>query len=106
MAQYRLGNYQEAADWAQSPAQGPFLPAQAEACAILSMARYKQGNDEEARLALANCNRIIETTVSGAGQDLGQDWRDWIVVLALQSEAKQMMDGQSVSAAPSTSPAR
>jgi serine/threonine protein kinase len=100
MAEYRLGNYNEAVNWAQASAQNPFPHSQAEAYAVLAMSRYKLGNAEGAQSELANCNRVIETKLPAPGQDLGLDWRDWIIAHALQSEAKRLIEGESAPAAP------
>ena len=93
LAQYRLGNYQEAAKWAQAAAKNSFPHSQAEAYAVLAMARYKLGNEIDARQMLSNCNHVIESRLAKPGESLGQDWKDWIIAHALQSEAKQMIEG-------------
>jgi len=97
LAQYRLGNYQEAAKWAQAAAKTPFPHSQAEAYATLAMAQYMLGNENDARQTLTNCNDVIQSRLAKPGQFLGQDWKDWIIAHALQSEAKQMIDGESSS---------
>jgi Flp pilus assembly protein TadD len=106
LAQYRLGNYQEAAKWVQAAARTAFPHSQAEAYAILAMAQYKLGNENDARQTLTNCNNVIENGLAKPGEWLGQDWKDWIIAHALQSEAKRLIDGEPASAAPLTSPPR
>jgi tetratricopeptide (TPR) repeat protein len=99
MAEYRLGNYKEAVNWAQASAKNSFPHSQAEAYAILAMAQYKLGNIEAARRELTNCNRVIETKLPREG-DLGNDWVDVIIARTLQSEARQLIEGESSSVAP------
>jgi hypothetical protein len=91
MAEYRLGNYNEAVNWAQASAKNPFPHSQAEACAVLAMAQYKLGSTENALRELSNCNRVIETKLPQPGKDLGSDWRDWIIAHALQREANTLI---------------
>src|SRR4029077_6390080 len=97
LAQYRLGNYQEAAKWAETAAKTSFPHSQAEAYAVLAMAQYKLGNENDARQTLTNCNDIIESKLAKPGQFLGQDWKDWIIAHALQSEATRRVEGESPS---------
>jgi serine/threonine protein kinase len=90
LAQYRLGNYSEAIKWAQESAKNSFPYSQAEACAVLTMAQYKSGNAEAARQALAHCNQVIALQLPKPGENLGQDWRDWIIARTLRREAEAM----------------
>jgi tetratricopeptide (TPR) repeat protein len=94
LAQYRLGNYEESIKWAQASAQNPFPHSRAEAFAVIAMAQYKLGNHDDARQELTKCDRVIETKLPVLGNPLGGDWRDWIIAHALQSEAKQTIDGE------------
>ena len=92
LAQYRLGNYSEAIKWAQESAIDPFPYSQAEACAVLAMAQYKSGNAEAARQALKHCNEVIDRQLPKPGENLGQDWRDWIIARTLRTEADAMVN--------------
>lgn len=106
LAEYRQGHSNEAIEWASSAAKHSFPYSKAEAFAILAMAQFKSGRVNEARTALADCTKVIEEKLPKLSSgDLGGDWRDWIIVHALQSEAKQMIDGGVPSAtAPANSP--
>src|SRR5262249_46056250 len=104
LAQYRLGNYEEAVKWAQLAAQVQFPYSQAEATAITAMSQFKLNQLDEARSALARCNKLVEEKLPKLEQgSLGDDWRDWIIAHALQAEAKQLIDGETISAAFSVS---
>jgi serine/threonine protein kinase len=96
LAQYRLGNYQEAAKWAEAAVKTAFPHSQGEAYAVLAMAQYKLGNENLARETLTNCNYVIERGLAKPGEWLGQDWKDWIIAHALESEAKQTIDGEAL----------
>jgi hypothetical protein len=63
------------------------------------MSDFKLNQLATARTALADCNKVIAEKLPSAEQGPGGDWRDWIIVHALQSEAKQMIDGDSSYAA-------
>src|ERR1700722_15209856 len=99
LAQYRLGNYQEAIYWAQVPDLGHWIQPKADNLAILAMAQFKSGNVETARLTMTKCNEYIASKLP-TGKLPGPDWRDWILAQALQSEAKQLIDGQPLSPQP------
>jgi hypothetical protein len=105
LAQYRLRNYTEAANWAQESAKNPFPYSQAEAYAVMAMVQQKLGKDTETTQELTNCNRIPEIGLPKPGQDLGEDWRDWIIAHVLHSGAKRMIGGEpsSVANLPKTS---
>jgi serine/threonine protein kinase len=109
LAEFRLGHYEEAASWAKLAAQGPLPHSQAQAAAIFAMAEFKLNQLDSARSALAECNKVIEDKLSKPERDPGNDWRDWIIAHALQSEAKRLIDGppaaDEASALIQTSPA-
>jgi len=48
---------------------------------------------------MTKCNEYIASRLP-VGQLAGPDWRDWILAHALQSEAKQLIDGQPLSPKP------
>jgi len=74
---------------------------QAEAAAIMAMSQFKLSQKDKAQSALADCNKIIEEKLKKLEKgDLGGDWRDWIIAHALQSEAKNLIDGEPLSPEP------
>jgi hypothetical protein len=100
LAEFRVGHYEEAVKWADLAAKGPLPHSQAEAAAIIAMAHFKLNQSEKALTALADCNSIIaEKLPKPDKEELGTDWRDWIIAHALQSEARQMIEGERSSAA-------
>jgi serine/threonine protein kinase len=94
-AEYRQRDFAEAIKWAGSAVKDPFPYSKAEGYSILAMSRFKMGQTNEARAALADCDQVIEKSLPKVNSgDLGQDWRDWIIAHALQSEAKQTINGE------------
>jgi tetratricopeptide (TPR) repeat protein len=96
LAEYRQRHYDEAVKWAQLAAANPYPYSQAEAYAILAMAQYQLGQEREARAVLAKCDDDIQRRLPKVGtQDLGQDWKDWIIAHALFTEATNLIDRSS-----------
>jgi len=93
LAEYRQQRFSEAVKWADSATKDPFPYSKAEGYAILSMARFKSGQTNEAFIALAECGKVIEEQLPKLSNgNLGQDWRDWIIAHALQKEAKALVN--------------
>ena len=92
LAEYRQGHFVEALDWATESAKNSFPQSQAEAYAVMAMAHFKLGNIEGARLALTNCNKVLEDRLPHYGAELGSDWRDWIIAHTLQKEADTLIN--------------
>lgn len=101
LAELRTGHYEEAVNWAQLASKGMNPHCQAEAAAIMAMSQFKLSQKDKAQSALADCNKIIEEKLKKLEKgDLGGDWRDWIIAHALQSEAKNLIDGEPLSPEP------
>jgi eukaryotic-like serine/threonine-protein kinase len=99
LAEFRLGHYEEAIKWAGLAAEGRSVHPKACAFAVLAMSQFKLNRFDEARTALSACEKIIEEKLPKPEQDLGREWRDWIIVHALRSEAKRMMEVEAPSSA-------
>jgi eukaryotic-like serine/threonine-protein kinase len=104
LAEFRLGHYDEAMKWASLAAKGSFPQPKACALAVLAMSQFKLDQSDDARTALSECNKIIEEQMPKPERDLGRAWRDWIIARALQSEAKQLIDGEPSVARPANLP--
>jgi eukaryotic-like serine/threonine-protein kinase len=93
LAEYRRGHFASAVEWARFASTNQFPNSQAEAFAILSMGQYKLNQVDAARTNLSNCEKVVLTQLPGLGaQDLGVDWRDWIIAHALLTEAQNLFD--------------
>lgn len=96
LAEYRVGNYQEALKWSREPVKKAFPYSKAEAYAVMAMAQYQLGDLSAARDALAECDRVVTTKLAQPGQNLGTDWRDWIIAHALQKEATELINSKTL----------
>jgi hypothetical protein len=100
LAEYRLGNWEGATNWANRAAANSSPYARGEANAILAMAQFQLKHVEDARDALNKCTEVVRTELPKfTDKDLGGDGRDLIIAHALQSEAKQMIDSEPSSTA-------
>src|SRR5258708_35189473 len=61
LAEYRLGNWEAATNWANRAATNSSRYARAEANAILAMAQFQLKHVEDARNALNKCAEIVGT---------------------------------------------
>jgi hypothetical protein len=91
LAEYRLGHYQAATNWAGHAIQGTFEYPSANAAAVMAMSQYKLNQLDNARTTLAYCNKVIEEKMPKFGQDLGDAWPDWIIAHALLTEAQNLL---------------
>jgi eukaryotic-like serine/threonine-protein kinase len=91
LAEYRLGHYQAATNWAGRAIQGQFEYPSANAAAVMAMSQFKLNQLENARITLDFCNKVIEEKMPKFGQDLGGAWQDWIIAHALLTEAKNLL---------------
>jgi serine/threonine protein kinase/tetratricopeptide (TPR) repeat protein len=92
LAEYRQGHFDGAVKWARLASANPLPYSQAEAFAVLSMGQYKLNQVDAARTNLSNCEKVVLTQLPGLGsQDLGGDWRDWIIAHALLNEAQNLL---------------
>ena len=105
LAEYRLGNWEGATNWANRAAANSSPYARAEANAILAMAQFQLKNTDGARHALNKCTEVVGTELPKfTDEDVGASWRDLIIAHALQSEAKQLIDGEPSAASPPNLP--
>jgi serine/threonine protein kinase len=103
LAEYRLDHWDKAIDRARRAEGDPQPVLHAETSAVLAMALFKSGKASDARSALGDCAKIIEEKLPKPEQDLGFDWRDWIIAHALQSEATGLIIGGAQAGAAPTS---
>ena len=94
-----------ATNWANRAAANSFPYVRAEANAILAMAQFQLRHAQDARDALKKCTEVVGTELPKfTDKDLGGDWRDLIIAHALESEAKQLIDGEASIARPANLP--
>jgi len=103
LAEYRQGHWAGAIDWAQRAAKNSFPYSRAEAYATLAMAQYQLNQTGNSRATLAKCVEVVETKMPTLENgDLGQDWRDWIIIHALLKEARTLIEGATTPKSNST----
>ena len=93
LAEFREGHFEEAMTRARLPAGSSLAFLQADAAAITAMSQLKLDHPDEAREALADCERAMEGLPKGRPDGLGGDWRDWVFAYVLHVEAYQMING-------------
>lgn len=98
LAEYRQGNYAAAAEWAATAGKTSFAYAVVEAGAVLAMARHHLKESDAARASLTKASTIFENKLpKPESEDLGSDWRDWVIARALLAEARLLIESPSAS---------
>src|SRR5262249_51258708 len=98
LSEYRQGHFTNAAEWIEKVLQrsGEFDFRDAQAYMVLAMAQQQLHRTEEARAALAKGGEIADTKRPRTERgNVGVYWFDWIIVRALQREAKSLIEGTS-----------
>jgi eukaryotic-like serine/threonine-protein kinase len=107
MSSYRLGRLREAADWAEKAVNGPTAEAQAKAkaFAVLAMARWRLGENDAAREALAEGNALAPKLVpQDDSVDLGESWVAWLIARISLDEAAALIDAPETNPRPRENP--
>ena len=79
MSSYRLGNFREAIAWAEKAVKSSMPEAQAKAFAVIAMANWQLGQQDEARTALAKGDTLAPRIKPEHGkEDLGESWVAWL----------------------------
>ena len=102
LAEYRLGNFAPAADWAQRgvASAGTNWSCHLEGQMVLAMAQYHLQQTEPARATLTKALEIADSKLPRIESgDLGKDWLDWIIVHTLLREARELIEGAPATAA-------
>lgn len=85
LAEYRLGHFATAVDWAQKVVtQGAEPPRSVEAYAVLAMAQYQQQQVSEARATLTAGREFVRQKLDSYQ---GVNWHDKIIAQTLMAEA-------------------
>jgi hypothetical protein len=96
LAEYREGRFSEAGARATAVlATADLDPAlQAQASAVLALARYQMNQANLARATLATGDLALQSDPANAeGGDLGPHWEEWVAARALLQEAKSLLQG-------------
>lgn len=96
LSEYRRGNYNEAADWAQKSLNGQRPEAQAYACAVLAMADWKLHKESEAHAMLAAGEILTPHSMpESAIGDPGNSWLFWLYARIQMDEAEELIHGEA-----------
>jgi tetratricopeptide (TPR) repeat protein len=98
MSSYRLGHYTEAITWAQESLAGNAVYANAEGCAVLSMANWRLGRPAEARQMLAKGEALVPDN-PGVNPNYGW-WVDWLIARVELNEARALVESQPMEGRP------
>jgi serine/threonine protein kinase/tetratricopeptide (TPR) repeat protein len=88
LSEYRLGHFNEAAQWAQKSIDSGRKAAQGPAYGILAMADWQVGRKDEARAMLAR-GEVLAPPIMPAHviEDTGDDWLSWLFARIQLEEA-------------------
>ena len=93
MANYRLGHFREAVEWAEKAVKSPAVEPQAEAkaFAVAAMANWQLGQQDAARAALASGDKLApKLPLERDNLDLGESWVAWIMARISLDEATKL----------------
>ena len=105
LAEYRQSQFQSALEWVRRALEGPRgKPAksfdadfEAQAYAVLAMVQHQLKQTDDARAALAKGAEKAAKLATLDSGDIGNGWRNWIIVHGLMKEAKALIEGQATS---------
>ena len=98
MANYRLGHFREAVEWAEKAVKSPAVEPQAEAkaFAIAAMANWQLGQKDAAHAALASGNKLTpKLSPERDAVDLGESWVAWLMARISLDEATGLIQNES-----------
>jgi serine/threonine protein kinase len=105
LAEYRLGHFAEAADWARKAINSPRKDAYPHAYGVLALAEWQLGNKEEARAALAAGEKLAPREMPAvATEDPGTSWMIWLFARIQLDEADALINPTPAGAKESKSP--
>jgi serine/threonine protein kinase len=95
MADYRLGRFNEAIEWAEKTVKAPDAepPAKGKAFAVLAMANWQLGEKTAASAALANGDEATPRfSIENGTEDLGESWVAWLMARISLDEATTLIN--------------
>jgi serine/threonine protein kinase len=93
LAEYRLGHYAEAAEWAQKSLDSRRKDARPHAYGVLALAKWRLGNKEQARAALAAGEELAPREMPlSVAEDPGSSWLVWLFARIQLDEAGALIN--------------
>jgi serine/threonine protein kinase len=97
LSEYRLGQFPEAAQWAEKSLKTSQVFAHAKGCAVLAMAQWQLGQKDVARATLAEGNTLAPgVSHTNGAVDLGDSWVAWLIARITLDEAGQLIQPDTV----------
>ena len=92
LSEYRQGHFVEAVEWAQKSVGSPRIDAHGHAYAVLAMAYWRLGKQDEARAMLAKGDELTPTILPvSVAEDPGNGWYEWLFARIQLDEATALI---------------
>jgi tetratricopeptide (TPR) repeat protein len=92
LSEYRLGHFAEAVAWAQKTYVSSATSAHAQACGVLAMAYWRQGEKDVARAMLAKGDTLAPPVLpASVAEDPGDGWHAWLYARTFLDEAAALI---------------
>jgi tetratricopeptide (TPR) repeat protein len=105
LAEYRLGNYSEAIEWAQKPLRIPGIYVHGHTYATLALAYWQLGAKTKAHEMLAKGEALDPSIMpANVAQDPSNTWLAWLFARLQLDEAAAFIQHESTVTADSTNP--
>ena len=93
LSEYRQGHFAEAVEWAEKPLKSSRLHAQAQACAVLTMAHWRLGEKDTARAMLAKGDELAPKILPARdAEEANGEWLGWIFARVSLDEAAELIE--------------
>ena len=95
LAEYRLGHFANAVEWANRTLGASRVSAHGHACAVIAMAQWRLGEKEAARDMLAKGEALVPRALpKQVAEDPGKRWQAWLVARISLDEATKLIEAQ------------
>jgi tetratricopeptide (TPR) repeat protein len=93
LSEYRQGHYAEAVEWAQNPLKIPGIYVHEHAYAVLAMAYWRLGQNDEARAMLAKGDTLAPPVMPvRIAEDPANAWLAWLYARIQLDEATELIE--------------
>ncbi|HXJ58648.1 MAG TPA: serine/threonine protein kinase, partial [Verrucomicrobiae bacterium] len=105
LSEYRLGHFNDAAEWAGRSVDSRRKAAQGPAYGVLAMAYWQLGKQDEARAMIAKGNALAPPDMPArVAEDTGDAWLAWLFARIQLEEATALMKAGSPAETNSNAP--
>jgi serine/threonine protein kinase/tetratricopeptide (TPR) repeat protein len=95
LSQYRQGHFAEAIEWAEKVRTSSHAHARGQACAVLAMANWQLGREDEARALLAQGDASVpKIAFAPNARNIGGDWLVWLTARISLDEATVLLESK------------